>query len=90
MIKLLKFSKPGCVPCNILTNALLEIDFEDYNAELVEIDVTAQPEYIEKYHLSSVPVMVFEKEGQIIHSMIGLQSVHSVLELLNKHNSKLF
>jgi thioredoxin 1 len=90
MIKLIKFSKPGCVPCAVLSNALSEVDFEDYNTELVEIDITDQPEYIEKYKLSSVPVLLFEKEGQIVHSMIGLQPVHAVLEILNKHNSSLF
>jgi thioredoxin-like negative regulator of GroEL len=90
MITLIKFSKPGCVPCTVLANALSEVDFADYNTELVEIDVAAQPEYIEKYNLSSVRVLLFEKEGQIVHSMIGLQPVYAVLEILNKHNSKLF
>lgn len=89
-MKLIKFSKPGCVPCTVLSNALSEVDFEDYNTELVEIDVSEEPQYIEKYNLSSVPVLVFEKEGQIVHSMIGLQPVAAVLEILDKHNSKLF
>jgi thioredoxin 1 len=82
MIKVIKFSKNGCRPCSILSNVLTEVDFFSNNAELVEINISDQPEYIEQYDLSSVPVLVFEKEGKEVARINGSTDADTIIEVL--------
>lgn len=82
MLKVIKFSKDGCRPCVILKNVLSEIIFENYESELVQINISEQPEYIEKYGLTSVPVLVFIKDGKEIDRINGLTDVDTIVDKL--------
>jgi thioredoxin 1 len=82
MINVIKFSKNGCRPCSILSRVLTEVDFFSNNAELVEINVSEKPEYIEQYDLSSVPVLVFEKEGKEVDRINGSTDADTIIEVL--------
>lgn len=67
-----KFGKADCRPCKILANYLTEINFEELDTELVEVDINENPEVVERYKLSSVPVLVFERNGMEIARLNGL------------------
>ena len=82
MIKVIKFSKNGCRPCATLSNVLHEVDFHHNNAFLVEINVSLFPELIEKYNLSSVPVLVFEKDGKEVSRINGLTDADTIIDML--------
>jgi thioredoxin 1 len=82
MITIKKFSKPGCVPCKVLANYLGEIDLPALNAELVEIDIADQPEAIDQYGLTSVPVLIFERSGVEVTRMIGLRPVEEIVSAI--------
>lgn len=83
MIEILKFSKPRCRPCAVLSNYLSEIDFVEQNAELTEIDITQHPEYIDRYNLSSVPVLVFLRNGLEITRFTGLRGTDEIIDAIN-------
>jgi thioredoxin 1 len=82
LISIKKFSRPGCRPCSVLANYLTEIDFAKYDAELINVDIAEQPEAVDKYKLTSVPVLVFERNGLEITRMIGLHPADAVIDAI--------
>lgn len=82
MINVIKFSRPGCVPCRALSNYLSDINLADLNATLTEIDITEQPDVIDRYQLSSVPVLVFERNGLEVHRLVGLRPVDEIIDAI--------
>jgi thioredoxin 1 len=82
MITIKKFSRPGCRPCSILANYLNEVNFAEHDAELVNVDIYENPDAVEKYGLSSVPVLVFERNGLEVTRMIGLHPADAVIDAI--------
>ena len=64
MKKLIKLSKPAhlCRGCGILTETLESINIAQFGYELIEIDITKQPDAVEEWDISSVPVLVLIDE----------------------------
>jgi thioredoxin 1 len=81
-VKILKFSKPSCNPCKILSAYLREIDLEANEAVIEEIDIEEQPEVIEQYNLSGVPTLIFTRNGVEMGRMSGLHSVEEIEEMI--------
>jgi thioredoxin 1 len=82
MITIKKFSKPGCRPCAALANYLSDIDLAAHNATLESIDITEQPEVIDQYGLSSVPVIIFERSGVEVNRLVGLRPVDEIIDAI--------
>ena len=82
MITVIKFSRNGCRPCAILANYLSEVNFAEHDAELVSINISEEPEAVEKYNLNSVPTLVFERNGLEVTRMIGLHPADAVIDAI--------
>jgi thioredoxin 1 len=82
MIKILKFSKPGCRPCAALANYIGDIDLFNAGATLVNIDITEQPEVIDQYGLTSVPVLIMERNGVEVGRIVGLVGTEEIIEAI--------
>jgi thioredoxin 1 len=72
IITIKKFSKPDCRPCAALANYIGDIDLFNAGATLVNIDISEQPEVIDQYGLTSVPVLVLERNGVEVGRIVGL------------------
>jgi thioredoxin 1 len=82
IITIKKFSKPGCRPCAALANYIGDIDLFNAGATLENIDITEQPEVIEQYGLTSVPVLVFERSGVEVHRLVGLRPTEEIIDAI--------
>jgi thioredoxin 1 len=82
MITIKKFSKPGCRPCTILANYLTEVDFDAHGATLENIDISQQPGAIDRYKLTSVPVLVFERNGVEVARLNGLVNPQEIIDTI--------
>jgi thioredoxin 1 len=82
IITIKKFSKPGCRPCAALANYLGDIDLFNAGATLVNIDISEQPEVIDQYGLTSVPVLIFERSGVEVGRIVGLVGTEEILEAI--------
>jgi thioredoxin 1 len=82
IITIKKFSKPGCRPCQALANYIGDIDLFNAGATLENIDITEQPEVIDQYGLSSVPVLVFERSGVEVHRIVGLRGTEEIIDAI--------
>jgi thioredoxin 1 len=82
MIEIIKFSRPGCVPCAALANYFTEINLADLNATLTSIDIADYPEAIDRYKLGSVPTLIFKRNGAEVHRIVGLRPVDELIDAI--------
>jgi thioredoxin 1 len=82
IITIKKFSKPGCRPCSALANYIGEIDLFNAGASLINIDIEEHPEVIDQYGLTSVPVLVFERNGVEVGRIVGLVGTEEIIEAI--------
>jgi thioredoxin 1 len=82
IITIKKFSKPNCRPCQALANYFGEIDLFNAGATLVNIDIEEQPEVIEQYGLTSVPVLIFERNGVEVGRIVGMVGTEEIIEAI--------
>ena len=82
LITIKKLSRPGCRPCAALANYLMEIDIASQDATLENIDITERPEVVDQYGLTSVPVLVFERNGVEINRLVGLRPVDEIIDAI--------
>jgi thioredoxin 1 len=82
IITMKKFSKPNCRPCQALANYIGEVDLFNAGTTLVTIDIEEHPEAIEQYGLTSVPVLVFERNGVEVGRIVGLVGTEEIIEAI--------
>jgi thioredoxin 1 len=82
IITIKKFSKKDCRPCQALSNYLGEIDLFIVGATLENIDIEESPEVIDKYGLTSVPVLVMERNGVEVGRIVGLVGTEEIIEAI--------
>lgn len=77
-----KLSRQNCRPCTVLSYAINEItdQLASLNAHVSEHDVDVEFGLIRKYGLTSVPVMIFERNGAEITRLNGLVSTAEILD----------
>jgi thioredoxin 1 len=82
IITIRKFSKPNCRPCAALANYIGDIDLLNAGATLVNVDITEHPEVIDQYRLTSVPVLVMERNGVEVGRIVGLVGTEEIVEAI--------
>ena len=66
------FFATWCVPCQMLTEVLhdVEKEYEDV-AEIFKVDVDENQEIAIRYEVTSMPTLVFFKDGEEVERKIG-------------------
>lgn len=85
-IKLIKIGQDGCRPCQIVSYMLKanEDIIAVEGATIEEINITHQPEMVERYNVMSTPVLVFERNGIEITRINGMCNVEDVIGAIEK------
>ncbi|MDQ0154958.1 thioredoxin family protein [Robertmurraya andreesenii] len=79
-----KLSRPGCRPCAAISHYLAEIapQIAEEGATVTEHDVMVERGLLEKYEITGVPVLVFERSGVEVARLTGLVSPEEILDTL--------
>lgn len=81
MITIKKYFSQTCRPCKVLTYWLSEIDLNQHGATIESIDVaTLTDEQLAQLNISSVPTLVFERNGMEMARSIGLTPVDEIID----------
>lgn len=77
-----KLSRVGCRPCAVLGYALNEMadQLAKANACVSEHDIDVEFGLIRKYGITSVPTLLFERNGAEITRITGLASAEEILD----------
>lgn len=74
-----------CGPCKVLGKLLEQLGpILQNHAKVVKINVEDQPELADAFSVSSIPMLVVFKSGQIVDRSVGLVSMQKVLEMVQK------
>lgn len=84
-IVLIDFYANWCGPCKMLTPVLEQ--FAEKTAgevEIYKVDVDENPELCGQFNISSIPTLLFFKNGNLIFRELGFRSLDYLIEILNK------
>jgi len=84
------FWAPWCGPCKMQGPIVEDLsqDLKDKEGVKVsKLNVDENQAKASQYQVMSIPTLKIFKDGQVVETMVGLQSKETLLELINKHSS---
>ena len=80
-----KFGAEWCGPCRALKPVLEQLKTEYAGkAEFIEYDVDNSPNEAQQYNVTSIPLVVVEKDGVVIERFQGLTSKMAYTNAINE------
>ncbi len=78
-LKVMDFYAEWCGPCKTLAPIIKDLmdeygDGEESGVLVEKINVDDYKELAEKYSIRSIPTIIFEKDGEVLERVTGLQS----------------
>lgn len=77
-VSIIDFYAEWCVPCQMLTPILNELDKKYSDLEIFKVNIEETPNINMLYGINSVPTMLFFKDGEEVERKIGLESLESL------------
>jgi len=85
MVTIKKFGAVWCGPCRALAPVLEQLKTEYAGkATFIEYDVDNSPEESQKYNVTSIPLVVIEKDGVVVERFQGLTSKMAYVNAINE------
>lgn len=81
---LVDFYATWCGPCKMLAPVIEQVAEEAADAKICKLDVDACGEIAQRYGISSVPTLICFKNGQVLHTAVGVQSKYQILDMLKQ------
>lgn len=88
MLKVLKITQNNCPACSLLSYMIDDgVDFPVEELNIDELDQEKRKEVIGNYDLMGTPVLIFEKDGEVVDRLNGIRGVNPevINELIEKH-----
>ena len=79
---LLDFFATWCGPCRMVAPILEEIAAENDDVKVCKIDVDQEPELAMQFKVSSIPLLVVMKDGQILSQALGAKPKNQIMDML--------
>lgn len=86
---LLDFYADWCGPCKMLSPVLSEIADEYADViRVAKVNVDDEPELAMKFKVSSIPMLVFFKDGRIVSTSVGYRPKGEILNELKLYKNQ--
>lgn len=83
-MKVIKFEADWCGPCKMMKPAWEQvIQMDDIEFEVCDVD--ADPDLARKYDIMSVPIILLIKDGEVVHSMLGVKRAEEIIAEIKKY-----
>ena len=79
---LVDFFATWCGPCRMVAPVLEEIAEENENIKVVKIDVDQEPGLAQQFGVTSIPLLVVMKDGQVVNQSLGAKPKDQILSLI--------
>jgi thioredoxin 1 len=85
MVTIKKFGAVWCGPCRALAPVLEQLKTEYAGkATFIEYDVDNSPEESQQYNVTSIPLVIVEKDGVVLERFQGLSSKIAYSNAINE------
>ena len=83
---LVDFWAPWCGPCRMMSPTVEEIAEEKKDVvKVLQMNVDEESATAEKYQIMGIPTLMLFKDGEVVETMVGLQTKESLIEAVEKH-----
>mgnify|MGYP000417476152 CR=1 FL=1 len=84
-VSFVDFWAPWCGPCRMLAPIIDELanDYEG-KASICKVNTDEAQDLAVKYGVRSIPTMIVMKDGDVIETMVGVQSKGAISEKIDK------
>ena len=87
-LSIIDFYAEWCIPCQMLTPILQELDKKYKDVEIYKVNVDESQNSTIMYGVSSVPTLMFFKDGEEVERRIGLESLGNLSKIVEEFISK--
>ena len=87
MLELKKFHAIWCGPCRFLNPVFDQLASKNTNVSFTHIDIDDEPQEASDSNVRSVPTIIVEKDGVEVDRFVGVQSLDTYQNSINKHLS---
>ena len=81
-VVLLDFFAEWCGPCKMIAPVLEEIAAENEHIKVCKIDVDEATDLARQFKVTSIPLLVVMKDGQIVNQALGARPKDAILKLI--------
>lgn len=85
---IMDFFAEWCMPCQMLTPVLNELDKKYKDLEIYKINIEESQNASMIYGITSVPTMLFFKNGEEVERKIGLDSLDNLSKIVEDFTEK--
>lgn len=86
MLVVKKFSAEWCQPCRQMAPVFDEVKTENPNIQFIEIDVDTNRDIAIQSGVSSVPTIIFEKDGQQVYRFSGVKPKSAINNIIKQYS----
>ena len=87
-LSIIDFYADWCIPCQMLTPILQELDKKYKEVEIYKVNVDESQNSAIMYGISSVPTLIFFKDGEEVERKIGLESLGNLSKIVEEFVSE--
>jgi thioredoxin 1 len=80
---LVDFFATWCGPCTMLAPVVAEIAQERSDIKVGKVNVDDEPALANKFGVSSIPMLVYFKDGNAVNSVIGYRPKKDILAIID-------
>ncbi len=83
-LTIIDFSATWCMPCRLLAPILEQVADERTDVNFFNLDIDENEDIAKRYRIFSVPTLMAFKQGQMIDSLVGLNSFDEIMEFVKR------
>lgn len=81
-VVLLDFFAEWCGPCKMIAPTLEEIAAENEHIKVCKINVDNDTDLARQFKVTSIPLLVVMKDGQIVNQALGARPKEAILKMI--------
>ena len=83
-VTVVDFWASGCGPCRMLSPIVEELAGEMTGVKFAKVNVDEEPGLASAFRISSIPTLVFMKDGQAVGQTVGVQGKEELRAVIDK------